>query len=183
MNYGILPEEILSKVMTLVGLINNIEVSPDVRRRYMEQLFRTVNAAVYNKIYEMNAWDMLIPHTTGKDIGKQHLGISKIAAGSPVTGIELTPLVLENLQAMSGKAQDDAMATAQSSGKVPQMKRSATSRKPCDWCKEKDTRGRWVVDPDSEQFRRHAHCSCEIYTAGYKSRNGLLDNYVKEKKA
>ena len=123
---------------------------------------------------------MLIDHTTGKGIDKRYYGMAKISAGQPVTATELSPLILEHLEATTSKAQQDAMATARESGKSPRAKRS-TKGKTCQWCVGLSTKGEWVSDPDPELFMRHAGCDCKIYTAGYNSRNGLLDNYVKKK--
>lgn len=182
MNYGELNNTILPKIERLTGLINNIEVDPTVRRRYMEQLYRTVGNKVYTKIYDMNAWDMLIDHTTGLGIDNRHYGLAKITAGAPVTNLELSSLIGEYLDSVSGKAQYDAMQTAKDSGKVPQMKRNTKSKKPCIWCKGKDTGGNWIDYPDRDNFNRHSDCSCEIHTRGYNSRNGLLNNYKVRKR-
>lgn len=177
MNYGELNNTILPKIERLTGLINNIEVDPTVRRRYMEQLYRTVGNKVYTKIYDMNAWDMLIDHTTGLGIDNRYYGLAKMTAGAPVTNPELGSLIGEYLDSVSGKAQYDAMQTAKDSGKVPTADRRTTGSKPCKWC-------RGLVGiykyPDREVFARHRDCSCSIITSGYNSRNGLLKNYKKQ---
>ena len=180
MNYGELPAKILTKVMTLVSLVNNIEVEPEVRRRYMEQLFHAVDTKIYTKIYEMNAWDMLIPHTSGKGISNSYYGLSKVAAAQPATAAELSALVLNNMQQNSSKAQYDAFETARDSGKVPTVERRTTNIKACKWCVSKVG---VYPDPEPDIFARHADCTCEIWTTGYNSRNGLLQNYKKSRKS
>lgn len=176
MNYGDLPKKILNKLMAAVALINNIEVDPIIRQRNMEILFYEVGLSVYNKVYDMNAFDMEIEHTVGTGIDNRYYGLAKIAAGAPVTAVaDLQAMTLNYLQEMSGKAQNDAFSLARQSGQYPTVERSIVSET-CKWCQ---TLAGVHRDPTPEVFMRHSHCDCRIVTYGYKSRNGLLKNYKK----
>ena len=65
------------------------------------------------------------------------------------------------------------------SGQTPMVNRQAIGATTCAWCRGKVGT---YEDPDPEVFARHASCDCKIFTSGYKTRNGLLDNYKKPKK-
>ena len=75
----------------------------------------------------------------------------------------------------TAKAQGDAMKTAKQSGKTPYMVRTEHA-KACKWCKGKAGRHE---NPSPDMFHRHGGCEAPIETFGYKSRNGLLNNYKK----
>lgn len=57
MDYAGLNETIIDKVLKALQLINNPEIDPEVRQLNQEILFREVGAAVYAKVYDMNAFD------------------------------------------------------------------------------------------------------------------------------
>lgn len=176
MDYASLNKRILPKVLLLVSLINNPEIAPDIRQRNHEILFATLGAAVYDRIYDMNAFDFEIEYTTGAGIGTRHFGMAKVTSGAISTGdAVLAANVQAYLYAMADKAQNDAFVTAKDSGKFPTVDRSIVSET-CEWCS--GLAGTYT-NPDPEVFARHRDCDCRIMTSGYKSRNGLLDNYVK----
>ena len=177
MNYAELTKKILPKVMAIVALINNPEVLPEVRQRNHEILFATLGDAIYTQVYDMAAFDFDIEHTTGRGIDRRHYGLAKLASGSISTGGALEAIVAEYLAVVADQAQGDAFTTARESGKHPTVTRSIVSET-CDWCEAKA--GTWT-NPDPEVFMRHENCDCKIVTSGYKSRNGLLENYVKPK--
>ena len=179
MNYAVLRQSIMAKLLLAMGLINNPEIQPHIRQMNQEILFGEVGNAIYNKVYEMNAWDFGIEHTRGYGIDKQHFGLAKIVSGSISTGVNAETFVDTFIKTIIGQAQRDAFITAKESAKVPTVTRKVKGSKPCKWCI--GLAGKYE-DPDGDVFRRHGNCSCEIWTDGYKSRNGLLDNYVKAKK-
>lgn len=179
MNYARLNTSIFNQVMQAVGLINNIEIAPEIRRRNLEILFKTVGLKVYNKVYDMASWDMDVHHTIGDGIGERHYGLAKTVSDALVTGADINVLVDTYLDALTAKASADAFIKAQESAKVPTVNRIVAGHKPCSWCI--GLAGTYEY-PDGDVFRRHERCKCKIITSGYKSRNGLLENYVKEKK-
>jgi len=83
--------------------------------------------------------------------------------------------VLNFLLWSAAKAQKDALTAAQQSGKAPYMVRTESSDA-CKWCRSKAGRHE---NPSSDMFHRHGGCKAKIETFGYKSRNGLLNNYKK----
>lgn len=178
MDYSKLNDSIATKVMRALALINNPEIDPEIRQLNQEILFREVGAAVYAKVYDMNAFDFEIEHTRGPGIDDRYYGLAKVASGSVATGaLGMDEYVRNYLDSVSSKAQNDAMRNARESGKHPTVTRIENADA-CKWCRSKTGT---FTNPSDDVFRRHGGCSGRIETKGYRSRNGLLDNYVKPK--
>lgn len=176
MDYAGLNDTIQKKVMAALAIINNPEVAPDVRQLNQEILFREVGAAVYAKVYNMNAFDYEIEHTTGPGIDDRHFGLAKVVAASVSAGVLGLPLLVRNyLDTMASKAQADATHNARQSGKRTRVIRKMNGET-CGWC---ESLAGTYENPDSEVFKRHRGCDCSIITEGYRTRNGLLNNYSK----
>ena len=178
MDYSKFNNTIMKKIMAALALINNPEIDPEVRQLNQEILFREVGAAVYTKVYEMNAFDFEIEHTTGPGIDDRHFGMAKVAAASVSAGaLGLPDLVRNYLDTMASKAQGDAVRNARQSGKRTKVIRKLNGET-CGWC---ESLAGTYENPDSEVFKRHRGCDCSIITEGYKTRNGLLNNYAAKK--
>lgn len=176
MDYSKFSATILPKVLAAVALINNPEIAPDVRQLNQEILFREVGAAVYAKIYDMNAFDFEIEHTVGPGMDERFYGLAKVASASISTGaLGLDEYVKNFLDNTIGLAQHHAVANARQSGKHPTVTR-VEQGDACKWCRSK---AGTYTDPSPDVFKRHGGCNGQITTTGYRSRNGLLDNYVK----
>jgi len=174
MDYAALNETIINKVMAALAIINNPEIAPDVRQLNQEILLREVGAAVYAKIYNMNAFDYEIEHTTGPGIDDRYFGLAKVSAASVSVGVLGLGLLVRNyMDTMASKAQQDATYNARQSGKRTRVIRRMVGET-CGWC---ESLAGTYENPDSEVFKRHRACDCTITTEGYKSRNGLLNNY------
>lgn len=179
MDYSQLNDSIAKKVMNALALINNPEIDPEVRQLNQEILFREVGSAVYAKVYDMNAFDFEIEHTKGRGIDDRYYGMAKVAAASVATGtLGLDLLVRNFLNTAASKAQHDAVVNARQSGKRTRVTRKMNGET-CDWC---ESLAGTYENPDSEVFKRHRGCDCSIITEGYRSRNGLLQNYAKPKR-
>lgn len=179
MNYADLIESIEPQVLAAMAIINNPEIAPDIRQRNQEILLKEVGAAIYSKVYDMNAFDMEIEHTTGPGMDDRHFGLAKVASGSVSTGtVGLEEYVHAYLTHAAAKAQDDSFSTAKQSNKHPTVTRKE-SGDACKWCRSKVGK---YTDPPAEVFQRHGGCGGSIVTEGYKSRNGQLHNYKKGEK-
>lgn len=178
MDYAGLNDTIVKKVLAALKLINNPEIDPEIRQLNQEILFREVGASVYAKVYDMNAFDMEIDHTRGPGIDDRYFGLAKVASASVSAGaLGLDDYVRNYLDTMASKAQHDAVRNARDSGKYPTVTRKMNGET-CSWC---EGLAGTYTKPDSEVFKRHRGCDCSIITEGYRSRNGLLKNYVKPK--
>jgi hypothetical protein len=175
-DYAGLNNTIEKKVLAALKLINNPEIDPEIRQLNQEILFREVGASVYAKVYDMNAFDFEIEHTRGPGIDDRYYGLAKVSSASVSAGtLGLALLVRNYLDTMASKAQQDAVRNARDSGKYPTVTRKMNGET-CDWC---ESLAGTYTKPDSEVFKRHRGCDCSIITEGYRSRNGLLKNYVK----
>lgn len=176
MDYSKFTGTILEKVISAMLVINNPEIAPAIRQRNQEILFQTVGAAVYAKIYDMNAFDMQIANTIGDGIDNRFYGLAKVASASVATGtLGIDEYVKNFIDNTIGMAQRDAVRNARENGKRPTVTRTE-SADCCKWCRSK---AGTYTDPDSSVFERHGGCDGKITTSGYASRNGLLKNYVK----
>ena len=176
MDFTHLNDELLPAVMKALKLINNPEVEPEVRQLNQEILLREVGQAIYDRAYDMAAFDFEIEHTTGAGIDDRHFGLAKVAAGSVATGtLGLGLLVRNYMNRMATAAQEEALQNARQSGRQTRMVRALVGDT-CAWCIS-------LVgvynNPGPEAFLRHRGCDCTITTEGFRSRNGLLQNYVK----
>lgn len=177
MNYANLNKTIMPKMMAAIAVINNPEIAPDVRQLNLEILFREVGSAVYEKVYDMNAFDFDIQYTQGPGMDDRYYGMAKVASGSISTGkLGLEATVKAYLDNVAGQAQMHAVRTARETKNYPRVIRVAVGDT-CKWCR--DVAGTYT-NPPADVFRRHDNCDCEIRTEGYKSRNGLLSNYKKQ---
>lgn len=178
MDYSQLTPTILPQVLAAVRLINNPEVDPEVRQLNQEILFREVGQAVYAKIYNMNAWDMEIGHTTGPGMDNRYYGLAKVTAAAVSNGnVGVDEYVADYINTTMAQAQQHAMTNANQSGKHPTVTREVVGET-CKWC---EGLAGTYTDPSPEVFQRHGSCDCSIKTEGYRSRNGLLNNYVPTK--
>lgn len=179
MDYSSLTPTIFPQVMKAIALINNPEIAPEVRQLNLEILFREVGATIYGKVYDMNSFDMEIQHTTGPGIDDRYYGLAKVVSNSVSNGtVGIEEYVKNYLDSTGSKAQQDAFKTARQSGNHPTAVRSLVGIKNCKWCIGK---AGTFVDPSPDVFHRHGGCDCAIVTSGYKSRNGLLQNYAPRK--
>lgn len=85
-DYGKLSNALYPKVAAAVALLNNPEIAPDTRQLNQEIFLREVAKAIYDKTYEMNAFDMQIEHTKGDGIDDRYYGMAKVASNSVSTG-------------------------------------------------------------------------------------------------
>jgi len=176
MDYAKLNRSILPQVLAAIRLINNPEIDPIIRQKNQEILLREVGAAVYAKIYDMNAFDFDIGYTTGPGIDERYYGLAKVASASVATGaLGLDEYVKNFLDYSASQAQQDAVKTARQSGNRTVVIRKMNGET-CKWC---ESLAGEYENPDSEVFKRHGGCDCLIITQGFKTRNGQLNNYVK----
>lgn len=178
MNYLNLATTIDKDLLESVKLINNPEVSPTVRQRNFEILFREVGEAVYDMIYDMASFDFDIAGTIGAGIdANRYYGLAKVASDAIVTGDDVQSAVKLWLDDVIGKASSDAFYTATDLGKHPTLTRTEMPNC-CKWC---SMHVGTFIDPEREAFRRHENCRAKIVVSGYKTRNGELKNYKKPK--
>lgn len=176
MNYAQLIKTVSPAVLSAIAVINNPEIAPEIRQLNQEILLREVGKSIYDKVYDMNAFDFELEGTRGPGIDDRYYGLAKVASGSVSTGSKgLEEYVNAYLMASASKAQQDSFKNASQSRKYPKVTRKE-SGDACKWCRSK---AGTYTDPSPDVFKRHGGCEGEIITEGYKTRNGLLSNYKK----
>lgn len=78
------------------------------------------------------------------------------------------------LMTSAAKAQKDAFTTARQSGKKTTVVTRTEHGDACKWCQ---SMAGTYENPSGEVFARHGGCEGKITTKGYRSKNGLLNNY------
>lgn len=180
MDYAKLNKTILAKVLKAMALINNPEISPAIRQLQQEIFLREVGSAIYEKIYDMNAFDFDLQGTRGAGIDDRYYGLAKVSSATVSTGaLGLSEYVKNYLDHSASKAQQDATKNARQSGRRTKVIRKMNGET-CKWC---ESLAGSYENPDSEVFKRHGGCDCIIITEGFRSRNGELGNYVKNNDA
>lgn len=84
-NYAELIATIQPAVEDAVAVINNPEIAPEVRQRNQEILLREVGQAIYDKVYDMNAFDYELEGTKGTGIDNRYFGLAKVISNSVST--------------------------------------------------------------------------------------------------
>jgi hypothetical protein len=179
MNYADLIKTIKPQLLAAIAIINNPEIAPEVRQLNQEILLREVGKSVYDKIYEMNAFDFEIEHTKGTGIDERYYGLAKVASNSISTGGKGLDEYVDNyLVSMASKAQHDSVKNARQSNKHPTVRRTE-SGDACKWCR---SMAGTHTNPSSDVFKRHGGCEGKIVTEGFRTRNGELSNYKRGEK-
>ena len=164
----------------LVKFILSLNISPFEKKRRLVQAFRIVGASFYEKLF--NASSEVFDSTaitTLVDLDESQ--ISRLAdklVQNYVLGREIDYLVKDYYDSELGRAQYEAFQNAVSLGKHPTLERTVVGET-CQWCCD---HAGTISYPSGEDFARHRDCDCLFVVSGYNTRNGLLKNYVKEKR-
>lgn len=81
-DYATLIKTIQPAVESAIATINNPEIAPEVRQRNQEILLKAVGQAIYEKVYDMNAFDYELDNTRGIGIDNRYFGLAKVISGS-----------------------------------------------------------------------------------------------------
>lgn len=179
MDFRQLIKRIEPKLRRLALILNNPEVSPTVRMKANRAAFDIIGQLVYDKAYDMSAWDFDIYDTLGKIFDKNiAAGLAKSVSDSIATGDKsmTSEQIVTFTNTAAQTAVTDAFNTAKSLGEVPRLYISVRGKGDCDWCIAR-ANGSPYYDPGPSLFGRHNHCDCIIRAEGYRSRNGEVKNY------
>lgn len=173
--YGLM-DQLMPKIRRLVTILNDPAVDPTLRKAALTAGFQQIGQSVYGKTYNMTAWDLEIAETLGRG---WNVELAQGLARNISTGIATgdTQLALDQAKNYVHSANSTAMFEASETGKQLGKYRLVTRsirKETCLWCR---SRAGSYTNPTAEVFRRHTHCDCLIRVEGYRSRNGLLQNY------
>lgn len=167
------------KLRKLATILNDPSVSPDLRRAAHRSALETIGQAIYDKAYDMSAWDFDIAETLGKIFDRNIAsGLARNLSDSVATGDKLVvanqPTTFANTAAQTAVA--DAFETARSLGKSPRLYARLRGKGDCDWCRTRAENSPHY-NPGPALFGRHDKCDCFLEAKGYQSRNGEVRNY------
>lgn len=164
----------------LVKFILSLDIDPDDKKGRIAKAFRIVGSEFYSKLYGANSevFDSTAIKTL---IDLDYNQIDRLAnklVQNYVLGREIDYLVKDYYDSELGRAQDEAFQNALSMDKHPTLERIVVGET-CPWCIDK---AGVHLHPTGEDFARHRDCDCIFKVSGYNTRNGILKNYVKEKR-
>lgn len=177
MDFQILVREIEPKLKRLARILNDPSVNPTLRRAAHRSALETIGQLVYDKAYNMTAWDYEIAETLGRIFDREiAAGLAMKLSNSIATGdsLPIEEQLPTFLSVATGAAQFDATDTAGTLGKYRRVTRRLRGKGDCDWCR---SMAGVYTNPGPEVFRRHNKCDCHIEAEGFKSRNGEVQNY------
>ena len=179
MDFSKLVAKIEPKLRRLALILNDSSVNPTLRKTAHRTVLESIGQLIYNKAYDMSAWDFEIPETLGKIFDRDiAAGLARNLSDSIATGN--TVPVNDQLSTFANKAalaaQSDATITARSLGKYTVLKVRLGRKKDCDWCIARAQRSP-IYNPAPTDFGRHDGCDCFLEAQGFRSRNGEVKNY------
>lgn len=169
-------DRLMPQIKRLITVLNDPAIDPTLRKAALTAGFQQIGQSVYGKAYNMTAWDLEIAETLGRG---WKVEIAQGLARNISTGIATGDgqLALDQAKNYVQQSASTAMFEASETGKQLGKYRTVTRsirRETCRWCLD---RAGTYTNPTAEIFRRHTHCDCLIKVEGYRSRNGLLQNY------
>lgn len=179
MDFSILIARIEPKLRRMALILNDTSINPTLRRTAHRTVLESLGQVIYNKAYDMTAWDFEIPETLGKIFDRDiAAGLARNLSDSIATGNKVS--ITEQLPLYANKAalaaQADASVTAQGLGKYTVLKVSLGRKKDCNWCILRAQRSP-IYNPSPIDFGRHDGCDCFLEAQGFRSRNGEVKNY------
>lgn len=165
---------------TVVKYILSLDIDPIEKKARLAKAFRIVGSEFYSKLYGANS-EVFDSMAIGTLINLDYNQIDRLAdklVQNYVLGREIDYLVKDYYDSELGRAQNEAFQNALSLDKHPTLERIIVGET-CSWCVAK---AGVHLYPSGEDFARHRDCDCIFKVSGYNSRNGILKNYVKEKK-
>jgi len=169
-----------SNILPAVKYILDLNISPDDKKARIAKITNLVGSDFYIQMFNANSevFDSAAIGTTDYSQMTDQIDnlATKLVRQHSLSRV-IDPIVQEFYDSALGKAQEEAFRNAISLDKHPTLTRSLVGET-CDWCR--DLVGTHVY-PDAKYFARHDNCDCLIVVSGYNTRNGILNNYVKQK--
>lgn len=167
-------------ILPAIRYILGLRISPAEKRARIAKVINLIGSDFYTRMFEANSevFDSTAIGTTDYLAIQERVEtlaiklVRQYALHRPVDAI-----VREFYDSALGKAQEEAFLNAISLDKHPTVTRTLVGET-CAWCR--GLVGTHIY-PDGKYFARHDNCDCLIVASGYKTRNGVVQNYVKHK--
>lgn len=169
-------------VSVKINDIMGLDVSPESRRVMISRILSTVGVAYHSQMYSL----------TSEALGTakmRSLGISSSEFRDQTDRLSLKVMrnyalsrptredIVTYYHSVLGNAQFEAFGNANMMGKHPTLKRTLVGDC-CKWCQ---ARAGLHINPTGDLFARHRKCDCILEVSGYKTRNGILQNFKKRR--
>lgn len=179
MDFSNVSEDVARQVKPAILDIIRQGLPRDVARRRIALVIRSIGSYYHGHIYTdlsrmFSSEFMLSSGFEDPDAQAARLAVKLLREHSRDKDID--GLVLSYYNSVLGRAEAEAFQNAVSTQRHPTVTRTVIGET-CKWC---DSIAGTHIKPDPELFGRHANCDCLIVVSGYNSRNGILNNYVKQ---
>jgi len=182
MDFSGVTNETAAGVAAAVDNILHLSISPADKEARIARLIQIIGMDYHGQMYDAAAqvFDATTMASAGMgDANSQAARLANKVVRNYALGRQVDPLILEYYNSVLGSAQHEAFMNAASMQRHPTLTRSIVGENTCTWC---ISRAGTYVNPTSEDFSRHGSCDCLFSVAGYGSRNGIVNNYVKGRK-
>lgn len=184
MDFSIVTKDILANLLIAENKILKMNLSPKDKRLYILRLFKEVGSSFYLKMFNDNSF--IFDSTAIATLGNPTIEIdARVAAVDVVRQYALernTDVATQSfLNTQIAKAQQEAFNNAVSLEKHPTVTRKLTGRDNCDFCRSLAGTHYYTEGSDYLFRRCCTNCDCIIKVAGFNSRNGIVNNYMKKK--
>lgn len=178
-------QDTAKQMQEVVDFILSLDISPESKMVRLQNAFHVVGSEFYSQLFSAvsEVFDSTAIASLGLQMADDQIySLSLKLVRNYGLGRETSSIVTDFYDSVLGNAQNEAFRNAVSLEKHPTLTRrlvsGATKPKNCRWCEK---RAGTYIDPEPEDFTRHAHCDCMFIVKGFNSRNGLLTNYKKGK--
>lgn len=181
MEFQPVADDMAQQVIPAIKHAMAMNVDANSKRALVERIFRSVGEEFYLQMFEANSYlfDSTALGTLGWDKMDEAISaLSRTIVSNATTGIDYEQAVQSFFNSGLGKAMSNAFQNANSMQKHPVMYRRLSGAKDCEFCRSV---AGTHVNPEPIHFARCcSNCNCIIEVSGYKTRNGLVNNYVKK---
>lgn len=161
------------------ALATNVDVA--TKRALIERALRVVGEEFYLQMFQANSYlfDSAALSTLGWDKLDDALrGLSREIVTAGTLDMDYEQALQSFFNSGLGKSMAEAFQNGKSMGKHPVMYRYLSGSKDCAFCRSV---AGTHIDPEPIHFARCcSNCNCIIKVKGYKSRNGVVNNYIKK---
>lgn len=184
MDFSVASGDTSTNVIAAVDRILLTKFSPAEKQRRISQLLRSVGIHFYNTMFGVVSYalgsEAMSPENMGSNNSQEERLANKIVRNTALGRTSSAALIGEYYDMLLGQSQYDAFTNARSMQRHPILTRTIVSET-CKWCRDMADASPYV-NPTGENFRRHHKCDCNLQVSGFRTRNGEVKNFKKEKK-
>lgn len=180
MDFSVITNDITNYLHRVVDSVLRLSVSPEEKRAQLVRIFIGVGEEFAEKTF--NDVSEILDATAIKsqidiNLNNQIEDLARKIVRDSAFELDDKAIEKEYLDVILARSEQASFMNANSLDKHPTLTRRMVGET-CAWCHART--GTWTY-PDPELFARHDNCDCRIEVSGYKTRNGILNNYKKRR--